>query len=461
MFVLGTAGLAAAVVIGFFGGRLYIENKYPMLKNPAFSNLNLTYNEIMQDYLDGAKGSDLIHGAAAGMTASLKDPYSVYLTGAEGEDYVQHYDDHFVGIGVELREEDGEFIINSAIKGAPAEKVGLRKEDVIEAVDGQTMKGKSMNDLIMLTRGAEGSKVKLMIRRQGLDEPFEVTITRANVPVTTVTSEMLESGIGHVQISRFAENTAVEFNTEVDRLMKQGMKGLLLDLRMNPGGLVSPTIEIANRLVPKGKTILQVVYKNDRSEITYRSKQKEAWKLPIVVLVDESSASSAEVLSAALKESAGAELVGVKTFGKGIVQTFQQFRDGSVLKLTESQWRTPSGAWIHKKGIQPNVTVKMPNYASLPVLPTDGKLKVGQYGQEVKTAEQMLQALGYPVGNPEGIYDEDTASAVQSFQRDERLTADGVLNSRTAYQLMDNLREKLTKDDPQLHKGIEELKKKL
>jgi carboxyl-terminal processing protease len=461
VIALTIAGLAVAVGIGFIGGQQWTEHRYPMLKNPAFHNLDAAYQEIMNDYLEGAKGNDLLHGAAEGMTASLQDPYSVYYTGQEGKDYVQRYDDHFVGIGVELREENGEFVINSAIKGAPAEKAGLRKDDVIVSVAGQNLKGKGMNDLLKLTRGEANTKVKLSIRREGLAEPFDVTIVRANVPVTTVAADMLAGGIGRVQISRFADRTAEEFNTEVDRLLKQGMKGLLLDLRMNPGGLVSPTIAIANRLIPKGKTILQVVYKNNTNEITYKSKQKEPWNLPIVVLVDESSASSAEVLAAALKESAGAELVGVKTYGKGIVQTFQQFKDGSVLKLTESQWRTPEGKWIHKIGIQPNVTVTMPAYARLPILPTDRTLAVGQYGQEVKTAEQMLEAIGYGVGKPEGIYDAETVKGVEAFQRAERLTPDGKVNSRTAYQLMDRLREKIIKEDPQQQKGIEELKKRL
>lgn len=454
----GVLAVLIAGAAGFGAGRWSITERYPMLKDPAFENLDYTYREIMSDYLNGAKASDLIHGAAEGMTHSLRDPYSSYYIGQQGEEYVQRYDDHIVGIGVEIREEDGEFVINSAYKGAPAEKAGLLKDDVIVAVDGKSMKGKAMTDLVGMTRGEVGTKVKVTVRRSGLAEPFEVTLVREEIPVTTVTSELLDGGIGKVSVSRFAEGTGTEFNKAVDSLLEQGMKGLLLDLRSNPGGLVNPTLDIANRLIPKDRIILEVVYKDESRKITYRSKQEKPWELPITVLIDESSASSAEVLAAALRDSAGAKLVGAKTFGKGVVQSFRQLRDGSVLKLTESQWRTPSGKWIHGEGIAPDYEAQLPDYARLPVLATDEVLKEGAYGQNVKTAELMLEAVGYDAGEPEGIYDARTAAAVERFQQDERLTPTGTISGRTAFKLMDRLRAKLKEEDPQLHKAEEVLR---
>ena len=455
---LSTAAVLAAGAIGFFGGRWWTEHRYPMLQDPAFANLDYTYREIMDDYLNGARSSDLIHGAASGMAESLNDPYSVYYAGEQGESYVQRYEDHIVGIGVEIREEDGDFVINAAYKGAPADKAGLLKDDVIVSVDGELLRGRTLNDLVKMTRGEEGTKVKVTIMRAGLAEPFDVTLVREPIPIHTVSSAMLEGDIGKVQISRFSENTDKEFDKAVDELMKQGMKGLLLDLRANPGGLVNPTIAIASRLLPKDKVILQVVSKNGSKEHTYRSEQKKPWTLPITVLIDESSASSAEVLAAALRDSAGAKLVGKKTFGKGVVQTFTQLSDGSVLKLTESQWRTASGKWIHQQGIEPDVAVEMPSYARLPMLPTDKVLKEGAFGQDVKTAEEMLAAVGYDPGKPEGIFDAATAEAVERLQRDERLTPDGNLGGRTTFKLMDRLRSKLAEEDPQMKKAIETLR---
>lgn len=455
------AVLAVLLVVGgagFLLGKWWMTLRYPMLKDPAFANLDYTYREIMSDYLYGADSSELIHGAARGMTAALKDPYSAYYAGDEGREYVQRYDDHIVGIGVEIHLEDGEFVVSSAYKGAPAEQAGIRKGDVIIAVDGVSMKGKSMQELVSRTRGEEGTKVTVTIRRDGLAEPFDVTLVREKIPVTTVYAEMLEGGIGKVQITRFAEGTGKEFGKAVDELLEQGMEGLLLDLRSNPGGLLSSTLEVASRLIPKDRVILEVVYKDDRKRFTYTSMQSKHWDKPITVLIDEGSASSAEVLAAALRESAGAKLVGMKTFGKGVVQTFRPLKDGSVLKLTESEWVTPNGNKINNVGILPDVEVGLPDYASLPVLPTDEVLKTGSLGQDVRTAELMLAAIGYDPGEPEGIYDERTAAAVEQFQRDERLTPTGTISGRTAFKLMDRLREKLQEEDPQLKAAVRTLR---
>jgi len=460
----GAALLAAFAVLlavggtGFLLGKWWMAERYPMLKDPAFANLDYAYREIMSDYLYGADSTALIHGAAKGMTASLGDPYSAYYAENEGREYVQRYDDHIVGIGVEIREEDGEFVVTSAYKGAPAERAGIRKGDAIIAVDGVSVKGKSMQELVSRTRGEEGTKVTITIRREGLTEPFDVTLVREEIPVTTVYAEMLEGGIGKVQITRFAEGTGKEFGKAVDELLGQGMKGLLLDLRANPGGLLSSTLEVASRLIPKDKVILEVVYKDETRRITYRSNQSKEWTKPITVLIDESSASSAEVLAAALRDSAGAKLVGRKTYGKGVVQTFRTLRDGSVLKLTESEWLTPSGGRINNVGIEPDVEAALPDYALLPALPTDEVLKEGSLGQDVKTAELILQAIGYDPGEPEGIYDERTAAAVERFQRDERLTPTGTISGRTAFKLMDRLRTKLEEEDPQLKEAVRTLR---
>ncbi|MBO7747776.1 S41 family peptidase [Paenibacillus sp. MWE-103] len=443
---------------GFFVGRLSMLAQYPIIKDQAFGNLSYAYKEIMNDYLDGAKSKALVDGAAEGMVGSLQDPYSVYLSEDKGEAYMQSYEDHFVGIGVEIRQEDGAFIIDNIIKGAPSEKSGLQKEDTIETVDGKSVKGLTFDDLKSKLQGKSGSTVKLEVQRPGRSGMVTVSVKRGDVPVLTVSSEMKADGVGEITISRFAEKTAQEFDAAVQSLRKQGMKALLLDLRGNPGGLLNPTIEIANRFVPKGKTIVQVVYKDEKRVLTHTSSQKEPWTLPIAILVDGHTASSAEVLTAALKDTAGAQVVGEKTFGKGIVQNFNQLKDGSVLKLTEAQWRTPNGQWIHKKGIEPNVAVAPPAYALLPRLDAGLKLKAGDYGDKVVTVQKMLQAIGYGTGTGSGIYDEATEAAVRAFQQKESLPVTGETNDRTAYRILDRLTAKFQTEDPQRNKAIELLK---
>lgn len=438
---------------GFAGGRFSVWLQYPIVKDKAFGNLSYAYNEIRANYLNGAESKALVDGAAEGMVGSLQDPYSVYLPEDKGEAYVQSYQDHFVGIGVEIRQEDGAFIVDSVIKGAPAEKAKVRKEDELTAIDGKSVKGLSFDELKAKLQGETGSTVMLDVSRSG--KPLTVKVVRGDVPVLTVASEMKPGGIGVITISRFAEKTAKEFDAAIQSLQKQGMKALLLDLRGNPGGLLNPTIEIANRFVPKGKTIVQVVYKDEKRVLTHKSSQKTPWKLPISILVDAHTASSAEVLTAALKDTAGAQVVGEKTFGKGIVQNFNQLKDGSVLKLTEAQWRTPNGQWIHKKGIDPNVVVAAPDYALLPRLDAGLKLAVGDYGDRVVTVQKMLQTIGYDTGKGTGIYDEATAAAVRTFQQQESLPVTGDMNDKTAYRILTKLMAKYQAEDPQRNKAME------
>ncbi|MCQ6559077.1 S41 family peptidase [Paenibacillus mendelii] len=450
--------LIAVCAIGFAGGRFWVYVQNPIMDDPGFRNLSFAYDEIMDDYLEGADSRSLVNGAIEGMVGSLGDPYSVYLTEAKGEQFIQSYEDHFVGIGVTIREQDGEFVIEEAIKDAPAEKAGLKTGDVMLKVDGTPMKGMTLDKLMTLVRGQEGTEVKLQIRREGLAEPLELPVVRGAVPVHTVSFAMKEDGIGTIAINRFADKTGDEFDKAIEALQAKGMKKLLLDLRSNPGGLLEPTIHIANRFVPKGKTIVQVVYKGEKRIITHKSEQKEPWKLPVAILVDGNTASSAEVLTAALKDTAGAVVIGEQTFGKGIVQQFRQLADGSVLKLTEAQWRSPDGQWIHKKGIEPTRVVKAPAYTQLPRLPVGLKLQEGDYGERVETAQQMLQVLGYITGEPPGIYNADTIKAVKAFQLSEGIPANGILNDRTAYRITTRLMEKYRAEDPQMLTAMEELR---
>ncbi|WP_168121046.1 S41 family peptidase [Paenibacillus sp. HB172176] len=450
-------GVVLLLVAGYLLGLLAMHYRYPIMKEPEFKQLNASYNRIMNDYLDGATADTLINGAAQGMVASLEDPYSQYLIGEKGEAYTQSYKDQFFGIGAELRQEDERFVIQSVIKDTPAEKGGVLANDVIIAVDGKELKGKSLQDLLELVRGAEGTSLTLTLQRAGRTEPIVVKLKRAAIPVHTVTSELLSGGIAHITISRFAEKTGEEFKTELAKLKEEGeLKGLLLDLRSNPGGLLSSTIEIASMLVPKDKKILDVVYKNERKTVTFKSDQKEDWKLPIVVLVNEHSASASEVMTAALKESAGATVVGKKTFGKGIVQSFSQFSDGSVLSLTEAQWKTPNGTWIHHVGVSPDYDVDLPSYANLLPLAVGSEIKLGSYGDDVKTLQTMLSVLGYSsYSTQEGVFDKQTESALKQFQSDQKLNATGLFDDKTGYRLVEMLREKLAKEDTQLKKGIE------
>ncbi|MFE7152851.1 S41 family peptidase, partial [Heyndrickxia sporothermodurans] len=332
-----------------------------------------------------------------GMLDSLDDPYSDYMTKEEAEKFHESISSSFQGIGAEIQEKDGNIVVVSPIKGSPAEKVGIKPNDKILAVDGKSIRGMSANEAVLLIRGEKGTKVTLTIQRAGSHDTTQMTITRDEIPVNTVYAEMMKDGIAKIQITSFSENTYNELLTALNEMDSKGMKSLIIDLRQNPGGLLDQAIKISNLFIPEGKKILQVEDRNGKREVVTAEDGKKI-KVPVAVIIDKGSASASEIFAAAVSESAGIPLVGEKSFGKGTVQTASDFKDGSNMKFTTAKWLTPNANWIHQKGIVPNYQVKMPKYAELPLINPDSKYKVSSLSNEVKAAEEMLKALGYNPG---------------------------------------------------------------
>ncbi|MFO7341778.1 S41 family peptidase [Caldibacillus debilis] len=452
-----TAGITAFALS--FGDEKVVE-RIQVRDREEFKKLYDVYDQIKSSYIEKVDESALIDGAINGMVEAVGDPYSDYMTKEEAESFHESISSSFEGIGAQIEERDGYIVIVAPIKGSPAEKAGLKANDKILEVDGKNIQGMSANEAVTLIRGKKGTQVELTILRPGVDEPIKVKITRDVIPIETVYSEMLDGKIGKIQITSFSERTTEELKQHLEKLKKEGMKGLILDLRQNPGGLLDQVIEIANIFIPNGKVIYQLEYKDGKVE-KQTSAQKEPFEFPFVVLVDNGSASASEILAAAVQESAGMPLVGEKTFGKGTVQSSSDFQDGSTIKLTTAKWLTPNGNWIHEKGIEPDYPVKYPDYANLPYIDPNLKLKEGTESEQVKTAERFLEVLGYHPGKVDGQFDENTKAAVEAFQRDEKLKATGIVTGETTARLYENIREKLEKDDPQLKKAIEVLKEKM
>ncbi|MBU8878923.1 PDZ domain-containing protein [Bacillus sp. FJAT-29790] len=452
IIVLLSAGITTAALIGqaanFGGERKGFEKLYT-----AFDTLKSSYfQEIDQD--------KLINGAINGMVDALDDPYSDYMSVEEAKSFHQSISSSFEGIGAEIQEQDGFIMIVSPLKGSPAEKAGLKPNDKVLAVDGKSLQGMSSVEAVTIIRGEKGTKVELSIQRPGVDEKMIVPIVRDTIPLETVYGEMLEDGMAKVQITSFSENTSKELIAKLNELQGQGMKGLILDLRQNPGGLLNQAIDISSLFVPGGKIIFQVEDRNgNREEV--KSKGNDQPGIPLVVVIDKGSASASEILAGAVKESANIPLVGEKSFGKGTVQRAQDFSDGSNMKFTTEKWLTPNGNWIHKKGIVPDYEVALPEYASLPLINPDEKLMLSSSSSQVKSAQQMLKAIGFDPGREDGFFDEKTKQAVEQFQTAEKLEVNGVLTGKSTIALMQKLREKLEKDDTQIKKAVEVLKQKM
>ena len=305
---------------------------------------------------DEISKEDMQNGMYKGLVDSLGDVYSCYFTPKEYQSLQQQTTGVYFGIGAYVSKdvESGACVISGVIKDTPAEAAGLMEGDVIYSVEGKEMNGLELEEVVSYIKGDEGTKVHITIYRNG--EPIEMELTRARVTSPTVDSEMKENGIGYLQITEFDDVTTAQFEENFASLKAQGMKGLIIDLRSNPGGNVTTVCEIAEKLLPEGLVFYMEDKNGKRTE--YPCKGAD-FDLPLVVLVNEYSASAAEILSGAIKDAGIGKLVGKKTFGKGIVQTVAPLDDGSAIKLTIANYYTRNGNDIHLKGIEPDIEVDM------------------------------------------------------------------------------------------------------
>lgn len=428
-----------------------------------FDKLYSVFDTIKQDYFKDVKDSKLINGAINGMIDALDDPYSDYMDIEEANKFHTSINSTFEGIGAEISEQEGHIVIVTPIKNSPAEKAGLKPNDKVLTVDGKSVQGMSTTEAVQLIRGEKGTKVELAIFRPGVEDPINVSITRDTIPLQTVYGEMVEgeNGIAHVQISSFSSNTTEELTQVLQDLQGKGMKGMVLDLRQNPGGLLDQAINISSMFVPSGKVIFKVENRDGKVE-EYKSTNKgKGATTPLVVLIDKGSASASEIFAAAVSESAGISLVGETSFGKGTVQRAQDLPDGSNIKFTTEKWLTPKGNWINKKGVKPNFEVSLPEYAALQILDHDKEWKLSDSSTDIKNAQKMLKAIGFDPGREDGYFDEKTKQAIIALQKDASIEANGILTGKTSMEIMSRLSKTIQENDTQIQKAIEILKTKM
>lgn len=437
------------------------EKAVPVIsERKEFEKLYSAFDTIKENYYKEVDEDKLINGAINGMIESLDDPYSDYMNEEEAASFHQSISSSFEGIGAEIQERDGYIVIVSPLKGSPAEKAGIRPEDKVLSVDGKSIQGMSSTEAVMLIRGEKGTKVKLQIERPGVEEPLEVTIVRDTIPLETVYGEMIDENIAKVQITSFSENTSKELVSTLNDLQKQGMKGLVLDLRQNPGGLLDQAINISSLFVPDGEILFKVEDREGNIE-EMKSSNSNSSNIPLVVVIDKGSASASEILAAAVSESANVPLVGEKSFGKGTVQRASDFSDGSNMKFTTEKWLTPKENWIHEKGIKPDYEVALPEYSTLSIVNPEEEFKLSSSSTQIKSAQSMLKALGYDPGREDGYFDEKTELAVKEFQKAKQLEPNGILTGETTLKLMEDLRELIQKNDTQIQKAVELLKEQI
>lgn len=330
----------------------------------GFSNLMrfiTAYRFIETKYVNDTDDVKLIDGAIDGMVKSLNDPHSNYLSPKMYKTLMEQTEGSFAGIGVVMGMDNEQKIhIVGIMENSPGQKAGLQEGDEILAVDGVPVTQMAFDEVAAHVRGQAGTDVVLTIMRDNTNQ--DITITRDNIKLKTVGHKMLDNNIGYIQIVSFSEDTANEFNEAYNDLKNQGMKALVLDLRNNPGGLLTTCVEIAKKLVPKGE-IVSIVDKQGNKE-TYSS-SLEAPEYPLAVLINKNSASASEILSGAIQDTKAGTIIGNTSYGKGSVQTILPMFEDDAVKLTIAKYYTPSGRSIDGTGITPDIEINLDENATL------------------------------------------------------------------------------------------------
>lgn len=326
--------------------------------------LQLLNTEIENYYLDEVDYTSLEEGIYKGLLSGLGDPYSEYYTGEEYKQIMESTSGSYCGIGatLSLNQEDGTCTVVNTFDGSPAEEGGLLAGDIIYKVEDMEVTGMDLSKIVSYVKGEEGTKVKLTLIRDGKEK--EVTLTRRTIEISTVTYEMKENQIGYIALSEFDEVSTEQFRAALEDLEKQGMKGLVVDLRNNPGGMLTVVVDILDMFLPEGT----VVYTEDKygNRQDYTATSQVVTEVPMTVLVNGYSASASEIFAGAMKDYGRGTLVGTTTYGKGIVQRIMDLQDGSAIKLTIAAYYTPKGNNIHGKGIEPDVEVELTDENTTP-----------------------------------------------------------------------------------------------
>lgn len=355
-FIFTTIGMQQYFIGTEFGKKLVTTSEN---SNQIATELNKYRKIIDKYYLGNVDEEKLKEGAIKGYIEGIGDKYTEYISKEDMKDYMEDTTGNFVGVGIYMVQDtkENKIMVLSPIKGGPAEKVGIKPGDYIIAVDGVEYTGEQMSVVSNKIKGESGTTVKIKILRENATKEYE--IKREKITVNPVEGKVLENNIGYIEFSSFDEGTADLFKSKFEELQKQGIKSLIIDLRNNGGGIVSEALKIADYMLEKDQVILYEVDKNNK-ETVEKSENNPIINMPIIVLTNENTASSSEILAGALKDNKKAKIVGEKTYGKGVIQQLLTLPDGSGLKITSEEYLTPNKTKINGVGIEPDETVSLP-----------------------------------------------------------------------------------------------------
>jgi carboxyl-terminal processing protease len=384
--LLGILVLVAVFIAGIgVGDGRFSAIRFPWNAKPVasglpdrlnYSSVNQVYQALKTNYDGQLTETELLNGLKAGLAAAPGDPYTDYFTPSEAKAFNNELNNSFSGIGAELSQDsNGNIEVIAPISGTPAAKAGLQPLDLISEINGVSTSGMSADGAVTKVRGKAGTKVTLQIVRNHT-QTLNLTITRQNITIPSVTTKILPGNIGYMAISTFADDTSGLAQKAASQFAGQNLKGIILDLRNDPGGLLSAAVDVSSLWLPQGQTIMQEKSGNTVVQTYYAGGGDVLHGIPTVVLINSGSASSSEITTGALHDNGDAYVIGQKSFGKGVVQQLISFSDGSQLKVTVASWYRPDGQDIQHKGITPDKTVSDSGIDL--VAPSDPQLQAAQ-----------------------------------------------------------------------------------
>ncbi len=351
-----------AILFGFLIGNVVSFTKKETTNSSVPSELKEfvdTYNDIVNNYYDKVNKEELIDAGIKGMINYLDDPYATYFDGTSSTNFNQTLEGNYEGVGIEVTLDNSKVKITKVFADTPAKKAGIKVGDYITKVNGESVEGKSLSDVVSLIKNAKNKEVEITITRDNQEKTMKVTRTTVDMPYTS--SKVYEENgkkIGYLKIEMFSNNITKQVKKELESLKKKNIDKLVIDVRDNPGGYLTQVTEILSLFMTKKDVIYQLQTKNNKEKV-YGTSSKATYSYPVVVLINENSASASEILASAFKETYNAEIVGVNSYGKGTVQKTGDLNNGDTIKYTVQKWLTPKGKWINEKGVTPTKEVKL------------------------------------------------------------------------------------------------------
>ena len=351
-----------AILFGFLIGNVVSFTKKETINSSVPSELKEfvdTYNDIVNNYYDKVNKEELIDAGIKGMINYLDDPYATYFDGTSSTNFNQTLEGNYEGVGIEVTLDNNKVKITKVFADTPAKKAGIKVGDYITKVNGESVEGKSLSDVVSLIKNAKNKEVEITITRDNQEKAMKVTRTTVDMPYTS--SKVYEENgkkIGYLKIEMFSNNITKQVKKELESLKKKNINKLVIDVRDNPGGYLTQVTEILSLFMTKKDVIYQLQTKNNKEKV-YGTSSKATYSYPVVVLINENSASASEILASAFKETYNAEIVGVNSYGKGTVQKTGDLNNGDTIKYTVQKWLTPKGNWINEKGVTPTKEVKL------------------------------------------------------------------------------------------------------